>query len=206
LSNVLVPPGVFVRSLRKMMSLVSGFILALMAGGCATKLPASHEIENPGHLLVSLQTSRQPSLRALELDVELQRSGLVGVFRRLRAGVRLCRSQSMLRCDSPDYREPGHVRLIVARRLPAGEYVIRAVRVVASETPGGFGFYNVGPARPLNIPFTITPGVTSYLGRYRLLDITGKETDSSGKGRIAAVSVADRVGSDVEDAKLKIMW
>ena len=192
------------RSIKESINALSFVLVMALAGGCSAKLPAGHEVENPGHLLVSLETTQQQSLHSFELDIEPVKSGVGGALSPLRAVIRLCRSRSMLHCDLPDYRHGDNVGLVVARRLPAGRYVIRAVRVVILEPHGGFGLFNLGPKQALNIPFTIKPGVTSYLGRYRLLDIVGQASNSNGRGKSADVRNTDEASFDIASASVKM--
>ncbi len=99
--------------------------------------------------------------------------------------VRLCKSVASGECDAPDYHEDSKLGIAVARRMPTGRYYVTGVRAVFLHLNGGFGFYLMETTENLKIPFEITSGESSYLGRYHLEQyLRAKNTHSFNGGQV----------------------
>lgn len=136
-----------------------------MTTACTSYFPAPYEIEDAGHLLIGLSTSRIPDLHSFEVSMRKVGSNpLTGT----RLVVRLCKAVASGECDAPDYHDDSKLGVAVARRMPTGRYYVTGVRAVILHRNGGFGFHSLETKKNLKIPFEITSGESSYLGRYHI--------------------------------------
>jgi hypothetical protein len=178
--------------------LIAFFVLIFY--GCAS-IPTDYSGPDSGTVVIGLgATSETPNFsysflfRKRPTMPDEKSSGGMGKFE--------FSTRAMYQKRTPDYKSWVDSGFVLVHSLPAGEYEIYNVNLV----------YNAGTVMgkvlslktPFSIPFSVKPGVTTYLGNYRSNQITGPNNLFGMPVPVgASFVVSNRTADDIAIAKGK---
>jgi len=173
---------------RLVMAMACLLSLAGMSG-CSTPLSRLHDYNgaDAGNLLFSLgepgapPASQIPTLSGKKLGTDDL--------------IELTYASSWGKVAPLDIPFAGGTGMVIARKLPPGEYEIGKIDISVSDD-----VFTVSNALPVPIRFTIQSGQTTYIGRYSTYVDLGNPEEPSQPGAVTVIPIASmRAVADISD-------